>query len=99
MIPISILDYFRSAKPFVFEKHMLFLDVSEFNIQNPIYVSIVRHPIDRLSSWYYYQRSSMYMHGVYFSNIMDAKRSFEDCVAGKIEECTFEKGIDIVDAH
>ena len=78
---------------------MLFLDVLEFNIQNPIYVSIVRNPIDRLSSWYYYQRTSMYMHGTYFSNVMDAKRSFEDCVTGKIDECTFEIGINIFDAH
>ena len=97
MIIISILDNFRSVKPFVFEKHMLFLDVSEFNMQNPIYVSIVRNPIDRLSSWYYYQRSSLYLHGVYFSNVMDAKRSFEDCVTGMIGECTFEIGIDIFD--
>ncbi len=34
-----------------FYKHMFFVDYENFNLTNPIYVSLVRHPVDRQISW------------------------------------------------
>ena len=42
--------------PYSFTKHMNFLDFEEFNKTNPIYINIVRNPIERVISWYYYIR-------------------------------------------
>ena len=72
---------------------MFFLDTYEFNTKSPIYISLVRNPIDRLASWYYFVRSSLHFHGSDLSNIKDIKRSFEDCVIYKEEECSFIIGI------
>ena len=48
-------------QPFCYEKHMHFLDTADYNTTNPIYINIVRHPIDRIVSWYYYARSLTYI--------------------------------------
>ena len=42
--------------PIAFMKHMNFLDFEEFNKTTPIYINMIRHPIDRVISWYYYIR-------------------------------------------
>ena len=44
------------STPYSFTKHMNFLDFEEFNKTNPIYINIVRNPIERVISWYYYIR-------------------------------------------
>ena len=44
------------SMPYSFTKHMNFLDFEEFNKTNPIYINIVRNPIERVISWYYYIR-------------------------------------------
>ena len=45
-----------------FLKHLNFLDFSEFDpeVVNPIYMNFVRHPVERIISWYYYIRSPTY---------------------------------------
>ena len=46
--------------PFSYVKHMNFLNFEDFNKTNPIYINMVRHPIDRVISWYYYTRQNWY---------------------------------------
>jgi hypothetical protein len=46
--------------PFSYVKHMNFLNFEEFNQTNVIYINFVRHPIDRVISWYYYIRQGWY---------------------------------------
>ena len=45
------------TKPYSYVKHLNFLDFTEFNLTNPVYVNFVRHPVDRIMSWYYYHRT------------------------------------------
>ena len=46
------------------KRHQNFFDFSEFYPNDkkvqPIYFSFVRHPVERIISWYYYVRSSEY---------------------------------------
>ena len=42
-------------------RHMHFINYEEFNFTNPIYINFVRHPVERLQSWFYYVRSTEYM--------------------------------------
>ena len=67
-IVYSLLDFcihlpanHKLHQPFCYEKHMHFLDTADYNTTNPIYINIVRHPIDRIVSWYYYARSLTYI--------------------------------------
>ena len=56
-----ISDDFNLTRPFSYVKHLNFLDTTEFNMTNPIYINIVRHPVDRILSWYYYIRAPWYL--------------------------------------
>lgn len=56
-----ISDEFNLSRPFSYVKHLNFLDTTEFNMTNPIYINIVRHPVDRIISWYYYIRAPWYL--------------------------------------
>ncbi|XP_071743606.1 uronyl 2-sulfotransferase homolog pip [Lepeophtheirus salmonis] len=42
-------------------KHMHFIDFTNYNHQNPKYISIIRDPIQRYISWYYYIRNPIYI--------------------------------------
>ena len=44
--------------PFSYGKHWNFLNFEEFKIINPIYVNLVRNPLDRIISWFYYIRQN-----------------------------------------
>ncbi len=37
--------------PFVYIKHMNFIDFAMFNHTTPIYINLVRDPVDRVISW------------------------------------------------
>ena len=51
----------QEPKPLAFLKHQNFLNFSEFEAQkSPIYVNFVRHPVERIISWYYYIRAPDY---------------------------------------
>ena len=52
----------------VYSKHVAMVDFKRYNLPTPIYVNMVRHPTDRLISWFYYIRAAWY--------IVDRKRLF-----------------------
>ena len=85
------------APPFCYEKHMHFLDTTEFNATNPIYINMVRHPIKRVISWYYYVRSAKYLRMAGLRDdqkprLKDMKISYEECVLKKKKECNYSTG-------
>ena len=45
------------TKPYSYVKHINFLDFTEFNMTQPIYINFVRDPVSRVISWYYYIRA------------------------------------------
>ena len=46
--------------PLSYVKHLNFLNFEEFDKKNPIYINMVRHPVERVISWYYYIRQNWY---------------------------------------
>ena len=54
----------EASKPLLYTRHQNFLDFKEFHPNDkkiqPIYFSFVRHPVERIVSWYYYVRDSAY---------------------------------------
>ena len=89
-------------KPYCYIKHINFLNFEEFNYTNPIYVNMVRHPIERLISWYYYTRQGWYQ--LKFNPAKNEtelksrmippmmKRTYEECVMEQNDECVYPLG-------
>ncbi len=44
-------DVCRPGRGCSFYKHMFFIDFERFNLTNPVYVNLVRDPVDRVASW------------------------------------------------
>eukprot|EP00096_Caligus_rogercresseyi_P011298 TRINITY_DN4404_c0_g1_i1.p1 TRINITY_DN4404_c0_g1~~TRINITY_DN4404_c0_g1_i1.p1 ORF type:complete len:333 (+),score=63.69 TRINITY_DN4404_c0_g1_i1:29-1027(+) len=98
-------------KPYVYNKHFLFVNFEDFGEVNPIYINLVRHPVDRIISWYYYIRNPSYQfvandEPIEFDALKSGgkaigslKRSFEDCVRKGIPECTYVKGQYVLGGH
>ena len=86
----------KLLRPFCYEKHMHFLDATEFNRTNPIYINMVRHPLDRILSWYYYARSPQYIYAEHsptdIPDLKMMKRTFEECVINKSNDCIYPIG-------
>jgi len=86
----------------VFIKHYNFIDFEEHGATiRPDYFAVVRNPIERVISWFYYWRSSWNI----VSRIMELpeeplpdldtlKKDFDSCVLEGDPECTFIEGTD-----
>ncbi|CAH1784162.1 unnamed protein product [Owenia fusiformis] len=66
-------------RPFIFSAHLPFLDFTEFGSKQPLFVDIIREPVKRWISGFYFTRSDAY-------HINIANLSREDTTA-TIDEC------------
>ncbi|XP_017781140.1 PREDICTED: heparan sulfate 2-O-sulfotransferase pipe [Nicrophorus vespilloides] len=85
--------------PSVYIKHVCFTNFSEFGLPEPIYVNLVRDPVERVISWYYYVRAPWYYveRKIAFPDIplpdpKWLKKDFETCVLSGDRECRYMKG-------
>ncbi|CAH1105079.1 unnamed protein product [Psylliodes chrysocephalus] len=85
--------------PGVYIKHVCFTNVSSFGLPEPIYINLVRDPVERVISWYYYVRAPWYYveRKIAFPDIplpdpKWLKKDFEDCVLSEDRECRYLKG-------
>ncbi|XP_070582155.1 heparan sulfate 2-O-sulfotransferase 1-like [Ptychodera flava] len=82
----------NAKKPAFYHGHLAFLDFSRFGVTTkPLYINIIRKPLDRLVSYYYFVR-----YGDDFRPHLKRRRSgdsqnFDDCVAKDEQECLPEK--------
>ena len=90
--------------PFSYSKHVNYIDFTEFDPGfRPVYVNLVRDPVDRIVSWYYYTRAPWYrlevdpetnrtvMNGDP-TPVRDLKTKLDDCILEGRPECLFEPG-------
>jgi hypothetical protein len=97
------------VRPYIFSRHQNFIDFHEFypysptTAVQPLHISLVRHPVDRLISWYYYVRSPLYLldedrPGELKQPIVPVKSlkmSLEACLEKGHQHCTWSKGVKI----
>ncbi|XP_070070562.1 heparan sulfate 2-O-sulfotransferase pipe isoform X7 [Drosophila takahashii] len=82
-----------------YTKHVAFLDFDRLDEPWPIYINMVRDPIERLVSWFYYARAPWYLaerrevfgDAVKMPSIEWLKKDFNRCIEEHDPECVFEQ--------
>lgn len=77
-------------------QHVNWIDFEEFDLPKPIYINMVRDPVDRVISWYYYVRGA-YKNAIEYNKdpnkpIRPAqwyKKDFNHCVRSGDPECQY----------
>ncbi|XP_036336972.1 heparan sulfate 2-O-sulfotransferase pipe-like [Rhagoletis pomonella] len=83
------------GEPFAYSMHVNYIDFRAFNLPQPIYINMIRDPIERVISWFYYKRApwtavQMYKLTKKFRKPQWYKKSFEECVLHRDIECRYE---------
>ncbi|XP_077544909.1 heparan sulfate 2-O-sulfotransferase pipe [Haemaphysalis longicornis] len=86
-------DIMSTSAPSSYDRHVYFVDFQSFGHPYPAYVNMVRDPVERLASSFYYRRA------VAAANLNASGNkqpwlleTFEDCVKQEREECSFHGG-------
>ncbi|XP_068148915.1 heparan sulfate 2-O-sulfotransferase pipe-like [Drosophila tropicalis] len=77
-------------------EHINWIDFDEFDLPKPIYINMVRDPVERVISWFYYVRSS-YKNAIEYRKFPNRKikptswykKNFNDCVRSGDPECQY----------
>lgn len=80
----------------VYIEHVNWIDFEEFGLSKPIYINMVRDPVEKIISWYYYVRGS-FKNAIEFRRFPNKpvkperwyKKSFNDCVRSGDSECQY----------
>jgi len=93
----QLVNTFRP--PSVYVKHVCFSNFSKFDLDMPIYVNMVRDPVERVISWYYYVRAPWYFverkrafPDLPLPNPNWLRKDFETCVGTNDPECRYIPG-------
>lgn len=88
---VSLMDCFmdnvtKLQPPFIYSQHVNYIDFSRYGLQSPIYINVIRDPLERLISHYYYN-----MYGSNSAPLATPRPSFnqslDNCVAKDHPSC------------
>ncbi|XP_026325168.1 heparan sulfate 2-O-sulfotransferase pipe isoform X2 [Hyposmocoma kahamanoa] len=86
-------------QPSSYIKHVCYTNFTRYGYPNPIYVNVVRDPIERVISWYYYVRAPWYyverkraFPDLPLPDPAWLKKDFETCVLSGDRECRYIEG-------
>ena len=73
----------NETRPFFCDQHILFVDFTEFKHQMPVYINLVRDPVDRFVSWFYFKQNFIQPWPPKLRNI-----TMDQCFERNYSECT-----------
>lgn len=90
----EILD---KGEPASYSKHVAYVEFTDNDYPQPIYMNLVRDPVERIISWFYYirapwyiaERKTMFPKEYKLPSVPFLKKDFSDCVLKHDPECTF----------
>ncbi|XP_022094824.1 uronyl 2-sulfotransferase-like [Acanthaster planci] len=78
----------RVKTPYLFQRHLHFVDFTEFNARQPMYINVIRDPLSRFVSNYYFKRFGDGRSNQNFKGSKEAKyRSVTECIIKGYKEC------------
>ncbi|XP_069967761.1 heparan sulfate 2-O-sulfotransferase pipe isoform X5 [Bactrocera oleae] len=88
----ELLDF---GEPYAYSMHVNYIDFRHFELPQPIYINMIRDPVERVISWFYYKRAPwtavrMYKLTKQFRKPQWYKKGFEDCAMSGDLECRYE---------
>jgi len=93
----NLVNSFQPSSVYV--KHVCFTNFTKFNLPMPIYVNMVRDPVERVISWYYYVRAPWYFverkrafPDLPLPNPNWLKKDYDTCVRRGDKECRYQDG-------
>lgn len=93
----TFVNSFRAPATYV--KHVCYANFTRFNLPDPIYINLVRDPVERVISWYYYVRAPWYFverkrafPDLPLPNPNWLRKDFETCVRTNDPECRYIQG-------
>jgi len=93
-------------QPAAYSKHLCYTNFSRFDLPKPIYINMVRTPVERVISWFYYVRTPWYyiqrtqkFPDFPLPDIDWISLDFETCVLQNNRECNFPEGDAVVRDH
>ncbi|CAL4165752.1 unnamed protein product, partial [Meganyctiphanes norvegica] len=84
------MSVMKTNRPILYNRHMYYINYTEFGHPDPLYMNFIRDPVERFISYYYYMRSQNHT-GV--PNI-ESSTSVDECVSLGDPDCLPEKGQD-----
>lgn len=83
----------------VYIEHMNWINFEHYKYPKPIYINLVRDPVERVISWYYYVRNG-YKNAIFFKKFPNApipseewfKKDYNKCVLSGDPECQYIPG-------
>lgn len=81
--------FYTLDKPNLYIRHQWFINFNDFNSENPVYINMIRDPIARFESFYYFSRYGNNKGGGGGAHQHDDLKdeSVDECVANRRKEC------------
>ncbi|CAF1499831.1 unnamed protein product [Didymodactylos carnosus] len=73
-------EVYNTTQPILYERHMYFINFSLFEKPQPIYINVVRDPLERSISAFYFTRTTCRLENRCYLNLDYLNDTLDDCI-------------------